>query len=77
MLPPGADQPIAVKLNVVAATHRDLRVASDRGQFQEDLYYRLSGTVLRLPPLRERRDMALLMHSISPRRPAASAARAV
>ncbi|MDZ5456870.1 sigma-54-dependent Fis family transcriptional regulator [Azohydromonas lata] len=59
VLPLGADQPIAVKLNVVAATHRDLRVAIERGQFREDLYYRLSGAVLRLPPLRERRDMAL------------------
>jgi transcriptional regulator of acetoin/glycerol metabolism len=64
VLPLGADQPIVVKLTVVAATHRDLRVAVERGQFREDLYYRLSGAVLRLPPLRERRDMDFLVHTI-------------
>jgi transcriptional regulator of acetoin/glycerol metabolism len=64
VLPLGADQPIPVKLNVIAATHRDLRTAVERGQFREDLYYRLSGAVLRLPPLRERRDIAFLIHTV-------------
>jgi transcriptional regulator of acetoin/glycerol metabolism len=64
VMPLGADQPIRVKLNVIAATHRDLRAAIERGQFREDLYYRLSGAVLRLPPLRERRDIAYLVHTI-------------
>ncbi len=50
----GGEQPIDVDVRVIAATHRDLRQMIARGEFREDLYYRLSGTSLRIPPLRER-----------------------
>lgn len=41
---------------IVAAANTRLREAADRGAFREDLYYRLSGVSLRMPPLRARRD---------------------
>jgi two-component system response regulator GlrR len=59
----GADQDRAVDVRIVSATHRDLDVAMQDGQFREDLYYRLNVVTLLLPPLEERReDIALLAH---------------
>lgn len=48
-----------VDVRVVAATHRDLQEAARQGRFREDLYYRINAAVLRVPPLRERRDEIL------------------
>ena len=57
----GSNQSLPVDLRVVAATKIDLRDAADRGEFREDLYYRLNVVTLEIPPLRERReDIALL-----------------
>ena len=58
--PLGGGKPVAVDFRLVCATHRDLRGETGKGRFREDLYYRLNGLTLRLPPLRERQDQAQL-----------------
>ncbi len=59
--PLGTNERHPVDLRVVAATKIDLAVASARGAFRADLFYRLNAVPLKLPPLRERRaDVPLL-----------------
>jgi nitrogen regulation protein NR(I) len=52
----GGRETIPVDVRVIAATHRDLESAIREQQFREDLYYRLSVVVIRLPALRERAE---------------------
>ncbi|MBO9681000.1 MAG: sigma-54-dependent Fis family transcriptional regulator [Acidovorax sp.] len=59
--PLGSEQPIAVDVQLVCATHRDLREMVAQGQFRLDLYYRLNSVTLALPALRERADKAQLI----------------
>ncbi len=61
IVPLGGDQAITVDLHVISASHRDIRQMVQDGEFREDLYYRLNGTTLHLPLLRDRADRAELI----------------
>ena len=64
VLPVGATKPIPVDINVVSASHRNLKSLVESGQFRQDLYYRLNGIVLSLPPLRNRVDKLWLIGEV-------------
>lgn len=57
VVPLGAARPLTVDIELVCATNHDLRQRIAAGLFREDLYYRLNGLVVKLPPLRERSDL--------------------
>jgi len=62
--PLGAARAVTVDIAVMCATHRNIQGLVAEGRFREDLYYRLNGITLQLPPLRERRDLRALVESL-------------
>ena len=60
----GSNKPINVDVRVVAATNRDLEAMMLRGEFREDLYYRLKVIEVTVPPLRERRSEIVAPHRV-------------
>lgn len=59
----GGVTPLRANVRIVCATHRDLRAMVARGEFREDLYYRLRGFVLEVPALRQRVGDLMLIGS--------------
>jgi transcriptional regulator of acetoin/glycerol metabolism len=61
--PLGGETPVKLDIRLISATHRNLIKKVEAGEFREDLYYRLQGVTISLPPLRERADRrALIAH---------------
>ena len=63
--PLGSIRSVNVDLSLICATHRNLREEVARGNFREDLYYRLHGLAVTLPPLRERSDIRTLVERMA------------
>ncbi len=57
----GSNTPIKVDVRVIAATNKNLRELVDRGDFREDLYFRLNVVKIEMPPLRVRREDVVLL----------------
>jgi transcriptional regulator of acetoin/glycerol metabolism len=64
VLPLGSTKSIPVNVAVICATNRNLRDMIARSAFREDLYYRLNGLVVKLPPLRERSDLEIVVNRL-------------
>lgn len=63
VVPLGGEAPVKLDIRLISATHCDLLKKIEAGAFREDLYYRLQGVTITLPPLRERTDRrALIRH---------------
>lgn len=75
VLPLGGGKAVPVDLQLVCATNQDLRQRIAAGLFRADLYYRLNGLVVKLPPLRERTDLAILTQRLLSAEPGQAARR--
>lgn len=62
--PLGSDKSIPVNVELICATNHNLRERMAQGLFREDLYYRLNGLVVKLPPLRDRTDLETVVKKI-------------
>jgi transcriptional regulator with PAS, ATPase and Fis domain len=62
--PLGGGRSMEVDFALICATHCKLREEADRGRFRSDLYYRINGLTIQLPPLRERTDFQALTHRL-------------
>jgi transcriptional regulator with PAS, ATPase and Fis domain len=59
----GGSQPIPLEIRVIAATNQNLEEMIANNKFREDLYYRINGFSIQIPPLRERKmDIEVLIH---------------
>ncbi len=57
----GSNTPVKIDVRVIAATNKNLRELVDRGEFREDLYFRLNVVKVAMPPLRGRREDVVLL----------------
>lgn len=74
--PVGDSRPVPVEVRVCAATHRDLATMVADGRFRQDLYARLLGLTIELPPLRDRTaDLGVLLGRLLARLPGGTNAR--
>ena len=62
--PLGTEDTYPVDFQLISASHQNLPALVRAGRFREDLYYRLAGIELQLPPLRERQDKRELIHTM-------------
>jgi sigma-54 dependent transcriptional regulator, acetoin dehydrogenase operon transcriptional activator AcoR len=62
--PLGSTKSISVNVDLICATNKNLREQIAKGEFREDLYYRLNGLVVKLPPIRERTDLKTVINKI-------------
>jgi len=64
VMPLGGGKPVSVDFSLISATHCDLKKDMEQGRFRSDLYYRINGLTLTIPPLRLRSDLNTLLTGI-------------
>lgn len=64
VIPLGSSSPVSVDVHIISATYKDLYQLVKEGRFRPDLYYRINGIVINVPPLRDRQDKEDLIKEI-------------